>query len=165
MSMASCWVVAVQKWGLGECGWERGSWGPGASAVNTGRRERGPREEGSRSRAPWTRDLDTEEALGKAGGFHQGARLVVQNLKLCFLLVELVLVPDEESSFFSFFLLNPISVHREMPDGGGPCLPQSNAPSKSCQHSLPRKNLTDCLLGRVQLTGRRAHTHTHTPFC
>lgn len=87
---------------------------------------------------------------------------MVQNLKLCFLLVELVLVPDEESSFFSFFLLNPISVHREMPDGGGPCLPQSNAPSKSCQHSLPRKNLTDCLLGRVQLTGRRAHTHTHT---
>lgn len=55
-----------------------------------------------------------------------------------------------------------ILVHREMPDGSGPCLLWRNAPSKSCQSSLPRKNLADCLLGRAQLSVcAHAHRHTH----
>ena len=98
--------------------------------MNVGR-IRGPREGGLSSRPPgpgiWVQSKPGDRLVDFVRW--EG---VVQNLKLqCWSL--------RRFPFFFFPLLSPILVNREMPDGGGPCLPQSNAPSRSRQHSLPRE--------------------------
>lgn len=148
----------------------RGAW----HSLSVTGKERGVTGVTVRISAPWTRDLDSrrkpwERLLDvvrqKDGG---------SDRRLYFSLREQALLPDQvvSFSFFLFILLNPVLMHREMPDGGGSCLPQRNTPSKSCQNSLPRRKpsrlftwqcAAKCTCIRI-CTRACAHTHTHRSF-